>query len=97
MRTDIVSILLERKEMELYCCECKKNVKARLTTGLEIYPKLKSLHNDTFWICDFCKNYVGVFFIRANLNKALAYQQQSLEKRDGIFINCLIRFGNQEL
>lgn len=44
---------------EIYCCGCGKNVTARLTTGVEIYPSRDDLHLLPFWKCDTCKNYVG--------------------------------------
>jgi len=44
---------------KIYCCECGKDVDARLTTGREIYPPREDLHNHPFWKCDGCKNYVG--------------------------------------
>jgi hypothetical protein len=43
----------------IFCCCCDADVKARLTTGAEIYPKHRNLHNNLFWRCDECGNYVG--------------------------------------
>lgn len=43
----------------IYCCQCRKDVKARLTTGEEIYPHRDDLFSLPFWKCDTCKNYVG--------------------------------------
>lgn len=45
--------------MNIYCTECKKDVKARLTSGAEVYPHRKDLANNPQWICDTCKNFVG--------------------------------------
>jgi len=45
--------------MKIYCCGCKKEVEARLTSGAEIYQHRQDLHNLPFWKCDTCKNYVG--------------------------------------
>lgn len=45
--------------MKIFCVACDKKVDARFTTGAEIYPHRKDLHNLPFWICDTCKNYVG--------------------------------------
>lgn len=43
----------------LYCCQCQKDVPARLTNGEEIYPHRPDLFHLPFWKCDTCKNYVG--------------------------------------
>lgn len=45
--------------MTIYCCECKKDVVARLTNGREIYPHRSDLYSHPFWKCDSCFNYVG--------------------------------------
>jgi len=45
--------------MNIYCCECKKKIEARLTNGSEIYPHRKDLFKLSFWKCDICHNYVG--------------------------------------
>jgi hypothetical protein len=45
--------------MKIYCCECKREIKARLTNGKEIYPHRKDLFNLPFWKCDICGNYLG--------------------------------------
>ena len=45
--------------MEIYCCGCQKNIKARLTDGSEIYPHRRDLYTLPFWICNTCGNYVG--------------------------------------
>lgn len=44
---------------QIHCCQCKKEVPARLTYGKEIYIHRPDLHTLPFWICDTCKNYVG--------------------------------------
>lgn len=43
----------------IMCCGCGDKVIARLTSGKEIYPHRKDLHNLPFWKCDVCGNYVG--------------------------------------
>lgn len=43
----------------IYCCECKRCVKARLTDGSEIYPHRVDLGKLPFWKCDKCGNHVG--------------------------------------
>ena len=45
---------------EIYCCECKKEVQARFTDWKEVYPNLRELPYHNFYICDVCKNFVGV-------------------------------------
>lgn len=45
--------------MNIYCCGCEKEVKARSTSGEEIYPHRKDLATVKLFICDACKNYVG--------------------------------------
>jgi hypothetical protein len=46
-------------EEKIYCCNCKKEVKARLTSGREIYPHRKDLYSLPFWKCDDCGQFVG--------------------------------------
>lgn len=43
----------------IYCCGCRKKVKARLTNGMEVYPHRPDLHDLPFWFCDACRNFVG--------------------------------------
>lgn len=48
----------------IYCCGCEKDVEARLTTNVEIYPHITQVPSPPWlqhhaWICDTCKNYVG--------------------------------------
>ncbi|MES0444944.1 MAG: zinc-finger-containing protein [Desulfobacterales bacterium] len=43
----------------MYCCGCKTEVDARLTSGEEVYPHRNDLFNLPFWKCDQCGNYVG--------------------------------------
>lgn len=45
--------------MEIYCCGCESNVRARLTDGEEIYPHRHDLYELPFWKCDSCGNFVG--------------------------------------
>jgi len=46
-------------EMVVYCCECGKEIVARLTDGAEIYPHRPDLSDLPFWKCNECGNYVG--------------------------------------
>jgi hypothetical protein len=52
--------------MQIYCCECARDVEARLTDGREIYPHRADLAELPFWKCDVCKNYVGCHYKRAS-------------------------------
>lgn len=45
--------------MNIYCCQCEKDVDARLTSGKEIYPHRNDLASIPFWKCDACGNNVG--------------------------------------
>lgn len=45
--------------MDIYCCGCRKDVKVRLTDGIEIYPSRHDLAELPFWKCDTCGNFVG--------------------------------------
>ncbi len=43
----------------IYCCECGRQVSARLTNGAEIYPHRDDLAELPFWRCTLCGNHVG--------------------------------------
>lgn len=45
--------------MKTYCCECKKEVGAKLVDGTVVYPHRTDLAELPFWQCPECKNYVG--------------------------------------
>jgi len=45
--------------MNIYCCECKKDVLACLITGQRAYPHRKDLNHLPFWQCPVCSNFVG--------------------------------------
>lgn len=45
--------------MKIYCCDCERDIDARLTDGKEIYPHRRDLYRLPFWVCDKCGNYVG--------------------------------------
>lgn len=57
--------------MQIYCCECKTEVEARLTDGSEIYSYRMDLSDLPFWICDTCKNFVGCHHKTKNRTKPL--------------------------
>ena len=45
--------------MKVYCCNCNKDIQARLTDGREVYPKRTDLYFLSFWKCDNCGGHVG--------------------------------------
>ena len=47
--------------MKIFCTSCRKTIESRRTTGAEVYPHRRDLHNLNFWICDKCKNFVGCY------------------------------------
>lgn len=55
----------------IYCCGCSKDVLARLTVGVEIYPHLPNLSTLPFWKCDTCGNYVGCHYKTKDKTKPL--------------------------
>lgn len=57
--------------MNIYCCEYKTHVNARLTSGKEIYPYRADLFNLPFWKCDKCHNYVGCHYKTKNRTNPL--------------------------
>lgn len=57
--------------MKIYCCDCRRDVKATLTDGKEIYPHRPDLYSLPFWKCDTCKNYVGCHHKTANRTQPL--------------------------
>lgn len=58
-------------EMEIYCCGCFADVKARLTSGAEIYPHRSDLHKIPFWKCKACGNHVGCHYKTKNRTRPL--------------------------
>jgi len=57
--------------MKLYCCGCEKEVKVRLTDGVEIYPHRNDLKDLPFWKCDKCNNFVGCHHKTKNRTRPL--------------------------
>lgn len=55
----------------IYCCACNRKVRARLTTGSEVYPRRKDLSALPFWKCDRCGNHVGCHHKTATPTKPL--------------------------
>lgn len=56
---------------EIYCAGCEAKVRARLTTGHEIYPHRPDLAPLPFWKCDDCGNYVGCHHKTSNPTQPL--------------------------
>lgn len=50
---------MKTRKIKIFCCECNKDINARLTDGTEVYPHREDLSKVPFWICDTCSNYVG--------------------------------------
>ena len=50
---------MKGKETRIFCCACAAEVRARLTSGTEVYPHRPDLADLPFWRCDACKNFVG--------------------------------------
>lgn len=83
--------------MNIYCCSCEKDIKARLSHGGEIYPHRPDLSNLPFWICDKCKNFVGCHHKTKNRTKPLGCiptpEIKYLRKKIHSFIDPLWRSG----
>jgi hypothetical protein len=62
---------LTKSMKTIYCVACKKNIKARLTDGKEIYPHRLDLYDLPFWKCDTCGNYVGCHHKTKNRTRPL--------------------------
>ena len=45
--------------MQIWCCQCQRDVEARLTTGAEVYPHRPDLADLLRWKCDGCGGHVG--------------------------------------
>ena len=54
--------------MRIYCVECSNYVIAKLVTGAMVYPNTPKVSRDKYWMCNSCKNHVGVHR-NANKNK----------------------------
>lgn len=76
--------------MQLWCCQCQKDVDARLTTGAEVYPHRKDLAAIPRWICDGCGNHVGTHHKTATPTKPLGNIPSPELKKARIHIHALI-------
>jgi len=50
---------LHNMKQGIFCCDCKKEIKAELCFGFEIYPNRTDLFENLFYRCPHCQNYVG--------------------------------------
>lgn len=57
--------------MQIYCCECTREVNAKLTYGSSIYPHRPDLSKLPFWQCPKCNNFVGCHHKTDNPTKPL--------------------------
>lgn len=47
---------------KIWCCECQRDVDARLADGREVYPGHEDLADRKFWKCGTCYNFVGTHY-----------------------------------
>lgn len=76
--------------MKLWCCECKDDVEARLTSGAEVYPHRPDLASIPRWKCDACGNHVGTHHKTNNPTRPLGNIPSDEIKRARIKIHALI-------
>lgn len=76
--------------MELWCCQCGKDVQARLTSGAECYPHRPDLAELPRWICDTCRNHVGTHHKTKNRTAPLGNIPSAEIKRARVLIHALI-------
>lgn len=76
--------------MKIYCCECKAEVEARLTSGGEVYPHRPDLYSLPFWICDQCNNFVGCHYKTKNRTRPLGVISNKEVKNAKVHIHNLI-------
>lgn len=76
--------------MKIWCCCCQREIDARLTDGLEIYPHRPDLGNLPFWKCDACGNYVGCHHKTDNRTKPLGNISTPEIRRARTHIHALI-------
>lgn len=76
--------------MKIWCCQCQKDVDARLTTGAEIYPHRPDLAWLPRWVCDGCGNHVGTHYKTAAPTKPLGNIPSPEIKAARISIHALI-------
>lgn len=59
------------RRKKIWCCKCDKDVRARLTSGQEIYPHRRDLYQLPFWKFDVCGNFVGCHHKTKNRTRPL--------------------------
>lgn len=57
--------------MKIYCCNCERDIEARLTDGSEIYPHRSDLYDLPFLKCDSCGQCVGCHHKTSDRTKPL--------------------------
>ena len=92
------------KTRPLFCCGCQADVSARLTSGKEIYPHRRDLHDLPFWKCDVCKNFVGCHHKTKDRTRPLGCIPTPAIKRERQRIHQVLdpiwksgRYGRREL
>lgn len=82
---------------KLECLSCKEIVKARLTTGAEVYPNRTELVAIPFWRCDGCNNFINCYpksQTNAKPLKAIpTAQMRQLRRRVQLAIDLLCKTG----
>ena len=76
--------------MRLWCCQCRGDVEARLTTGAEIYPHRPDLAAHPRWVCDGCKNHVGTHHKTSDPTRPLGNIPSPELRRARMHIHSLI-------
>lgn len=76
--------------MKLWCCECRDDVEARLTSGAEVYPHRPDLASRPRWKCDGCGNHVGTHHKTENPTRPLGNIPSAEIKKARIAIHNLI-------
>lgn len=74
----------------MYCCECQKDVGAKLITGKEVYPSRSDLWGLPFWLCIECNNFVGCHHKTKNRDHPLGHIPTKEMKKARIHIHALI-------
>lgn len=76
--------------MNIFCCNCKKEVSAILTNGEEIYPHREDLYKLNFYKCRECNNSVGCHKNYKKIPKPLGVIASKEIKEKRILIHSII-------
>ena len=76
--------------MEIYCCNCNKDVNVILTNGEEVYPHRKDLYKLNFYKCIHCSNFVGCHKSYSKVPKPLGVIASKEIKEKRIIIHNII-------